>query len=115
MNVLAYKPINWAIWDRSGQGKNILLTDVERQVWNQALPLQDKRHDTGHAEIVTYFALKLLDYFDDADRNVVVAAAILHDIGWSEVLAADRDVYLRPWSEEFRQKKDGLIVVHQEA
>ncbi|HLC75344.1 MAG TPA: HD domain-containing protein [Candidatus Nanoarchaeia archaeon] len=80
------EPLNYLLWNRSGVGKNILhlLDEREAMLWKLALPYQDKRGDTGHAEVVTYFALQLLEHVS-ADRAVVVPAAILHDIGWSSV------------------------------
>lgn len=61
------------------------LTHAERQIWDLALPYQDKRNDAGHAESVTGFALELLDHYIDANPFIVVSAAILHDTGYSRM------------------------------
>ncbi len=54
------------------------------KIWDLALPYQDKRDDEGHAESVLQFASKLVE-LEGADEDIVVPAAILHDIGWSKV------------------------------
>jgi len=96
-----YKPIDIATWDQSGKGKNILdlLKPWEQRIWKAALPFQDKRDDQGHAEHVTYFALKLLDHIP-AIREIVIPAAILHDTGWSQMSQQDLDkFYLPNWKD----------------
>lgn len=55
-----------------------------QKIWETALPFQDKRDDAGHAEIVTRFATKLCE-LEKADGDIVIPAAILHDIGWSQL------------------------------
>jgi hypothetical protein len=84
-----YGPGN--VWELSGTGLNIrhLLTDVELRVWEAALPYQDKRGDIGHAEVVLYNALRLLDTVR-ADRETVTLAAIGHDIGWCRIPEIER-------------------------
>lgn len=54
------------------------------KIWNLALSYQDKRDDEGHAEFVLRSVFKLIE-LEKADEDIVVPAAILHDIGWSEV------------------------------
>ncbi|OQY34906.1 MAG: hypothetical protein B6241_03230 [Spirochaetaceae bacterium 4572_59] len=49
-------------------------------------PYQDKRDDTGHFETVTIWAWTLLEQIEiEADRELVLLAALLHDIGWSQL------------------------------
>lgn len=55
-----------------------------KKIWEIALPYQDKRDDEGHARIVTEYAIKLCE-IEKADDKIVVPAAILHDIGWSQL------------------------------
>jgi HD superfamily phosphodiesterase len=62
---------------------------IFEKIWRLALPYQDKRNDKGHARIVLDFALKLVR-MEKADENVVVPAAILHDIGWSQLPKKER-------------------------
>ena len=91
-----YIPINYETWNFDGQGKNILdkLSPIEKKIWNKALPFQDTRKgETGHAEFVTYLALKLLDFHLNASREIVVPAAILHDIGWSQLTELERRLF----------------------
>ena len=79
-----YSPIDYLNWNLNGKGENIFpfLTPIEKTIWDKAISFQDKREDIGHAEIVTYFALKLLEYFS-ADREILIPSAILHDTGYN--------------------------------
>lgn len=79
-----YIPLNYSNWDFKGKGKNIfpLLNPKEKEIWDLALPYQDKRKDMGHAEIVTYFAFKILEIVN-ADRKIAIPTAILHDTGYN--------------------------------
>src|SRR3989344_5660711 len=83
-----YQEIPYRIWvsgDKAREGGNIRhflnLNDKELHIWDTAIPYQDQREDPGQAELVTYFAIQLLKYIK-ADRNIVVPAAMMHDIGW---------------------------------
>ncbi len=101
MPTLDYTPIDYNSWNFGGQGKNILdsLKKSERDIWGAALPFQDKREDIGHAETVTYFALKILESIP-ADRRIVIPAAILHDTGWSQLSSEEiAKFYLPNWKE----------------
>jgi hypothetical protein len=96
-----YQPINYKRWDLTGKGKNIInsLSHIEYELWKKALPYQDKRRDIGHAENVVYFALKLLNLID-AKREIIIPAAILHDIGWSQMTKDELDsFYLPNWRD----------------
>lgn len=61
-----------------------IMKEIFQKIWEKALPYQDKRDDNGHAMIVTENALELLK-IEEANENIVVPAAILHDIGWSQL------------------------------
>ena len=83
-----HKPIdynNWIIGDRAREGANLiflnLLNSEELEIWKEAILYQDQREDPGQAELVTYFAIQLLNYIK-ADRNIVIPAAMMHDLGW---------------------------------
>jgi len=81
-----YKPVDyrkWKLGEEASAGANLihLLNDEEIAIWNEAKPYQDSRNDPGHGEFVTYFTIQLLPYFE-ADRSIVIPAAIMHDIGW---------------------------------
>ena len=65
------------------------------KIWDMALPYQDKRDDKGHARIVTEYTIKLCS-IENAEDKIVVPAAILHDIGWSQLSKKDRFVIFRP-------------------
>lgn len=57
---------------------------IFQDIWKEALFYQDKRDDKGHAKIVRDYAVKL-SKLENANENITVPAAILHDIGWSQV------------------------------
>lgn len=110
MAKIFHTPIDYEKWDPDGSGSNInaSLTSKEWGIWKKALDHQDKRDDVGHAECVTYFALKLLDYVK-AERAIVIPAAILHDTGWSQMtqkeLDSFRDSLTNPALEQILRKK----------
>lgn len=110
-----YKPMNLSTWDKSGQGNNIryLFTPREVEIWDKAFPYQDKREDVGHAEHVLYFAFKLLEYIQ-AERAIVIPAAILHDTGWGDLIPKVLPKY-EPFSEGFRKNEQRYRDLHQKA
>ncbi|MDD5254361.1 MAG: HD domain-containing protein [Candidatus Nanoarchaeia archaeon] len=65
------------------------MEEIFEKIWKLALPYQDKRDDIGHAETVLFYALKLIKP-EDADEDIVIPAAILHDIGWSQLPKKER-------------------------
>lgn len=58
-------------------------------IWDLALPYQDARDDAGHGQVVTEFAEKLCE-IERALADIAVPAAILHDIGWSQLDRVER-------------------------
>ena len=62
-----------------------------------SLPYQDRRDDEGHAASVTALASDMLGTLGNscgtvvADRSTVIAAALLHDIGWSCLTESERE------------------------
>jgi len=117
---MIYKPIDYNTWNFDGQGSNIihLLSHIEKEIWNITLPFQDKRDDTGHAENVTYFALKLLEYLP-GKREIVIPEAILHDIGWSQLTQEELDQFYLPNWQDFepelrkRHQEEGVKLANQ--
>jgi HD superfamily phosphodiesterase len=51
---------------------------------DMALPYQDQRDDPGHAEVTLYYAQLLLRY-EKGDRDIIIPAIILHDVGYSQI------------------------------
>ncbi len=87
------------------------MKEIFKKIWDLALPYQDKRDDEGHAEFVLQFALKLVEY-EKADENIVIPAAILHDIGWSRV---PREEAMKIFGNKFsNEDKDKARYAHQE-
>jgi putative nucleotidyltransferase with HDIG domain len=107
-----HKPIDYSTWNFDGKGNNILplLNESEKDIWEIALPYQDKRDDSGHAECVAYFALKLTDLLR-ADRRITIPAAILHDIGWSQMTKEELVEFYLP---DFKEREPRLRKRHQE-
>lgn len=68
---------------------------IHTQIWDTALPFQDKRDDAGHAFITLEFAKQLVD-LDHGNPDVVLPAIILHDTGWSQLTREDWQVVFSP-------------------
>ncbi len=60
------------------------MKEVYEKIWQLALPYQDQREDSGHAETSLKYALELVE-LEKADEDVVIPAIILHDVGWSQL------------------------------
>jgi len=80
------------------------MKEIFNRIWELALPYQDKRDDTGHAEVTTRFAWKLLET-ENGDEDVVIPAIMLHDIGYSQLTKERRlQVFDQKLSKEERFK-----------
>ena len=60
------------------------MKEIFQRIWELALPCQDKRNDSGHAEIALGYAERLVK-LEKGNGDVVIPAVILHDIGWSRL------------------------------
>lgn len=81
------------------------------QIWNMALPHQDKRDDAGHAFITLEYAKQLVD-LDAGNPDVVLPAIILHDTGWSRL---SRDEWMVVFSPEATAADEMVVRLrHQE-
>ena len=112
--ILEYEPIHYGRWIYDGKGRNIKtgLPDPYWTIWEEALPYQDKRDDPGQGEIVTLMAQKLLGHFGEGDKEIIIPAAILHDIGWDVdpdefrvALGTDNEAMLRLGHEALGVKR----------
>ena len=56
-------------------------------LWQQAVPLLGVRSNDVHTRYCYRFAEALCDQHPEADRDIVLPAILLHDIGWSMVPA----------------------------
>ncbi len=65
------------------------MKEIYDKIWKLALPYQDKRGDKGHAKTVLNYAIELAKS-ENADEEIVIPAAILHDIGWSLLPGEER-------------------------
>ena len=68
----------------------VVLDARESAVWNAAVPSLQVRNNDRHSLYAYGMARALLDQLPEADREVVLPAILLHDIGWSTV--AEHDV-----------------------
>ncbi|MFA5926042.1 MAG: HD domain-containing protein [Parcubacteria group bacterium] len=85
--------------------------EIYQKIWDAALPYQDKRDDAGHAEIVTNFALKLCK-IEDVNEEIVIPAAILHDIGWSQL--SDKERFVIFYKKATKEEMLHIRLRHQE-
>lgn len=76
----------WILGDECRRAVNLrrlnLLNEDEIHLIEISSKYQDCRNDPGHGEHAVYSALKLLPYYPDAKREVVVPAAWVHDMGF---------------------------------
>lgn len=54
-------------------------------IWESAKPYLNTRSNDTHTWYCYYFAEQLCDAYAEADREIVLPAIILHDVGWSTV------------------------------
>ncbi len=54
-------------------------------IWERAKPYLKTRSNDTHTEYCYYFAEQLCEAHPEADREIVLLAIILHDVGWSTV------------------------------
>jgi hypothetical protein len=57
---------------------------IFQNIWDLARPYQDQRDDPGHAEVALYYA-QLLVRYEKGDRDIIIPAIILHDVGYSQI------------------------------
>ena len=60
------------------------MKEIFNKIWELALPYQDKRDDTGHAEVALRYARELAT-LENGNEDVILPAIILHDIGYSQL------------------------------
>lgn len=54
-------------------------------IWECAKPYLNTRSNDKHTRYCYYFAEQLCEAYPDADRDIVLSAMLLHDVGWSTV------------------------------
>jgi hypothetical protein len=57
---------------------------IFQTIRDMALPYQDQRDDPGHAEVTLYYA-QLLTRYEKGNRDIIIPAIILHDVGYSQI------------------------------
>jgi len=98
--------------EKKAKRKKVLRLEMKslfQKIWKLASPYQDKRDDKNHAKIVTDYAIKLCE-LENADENIVVPAAILHDIGWSQLSKKEKFSIFKNISKE---EERGIRIKHE--
>lgn len=80
---------------------------IFEQIWQLALPYQDKIDDKGHAKTVTDYAYQLLEK-EKANEDIVIPAAILHDVGWSQLPRKERFLKFSPTATKEEKQQNRL-------
>jgi HD superfamily phosphodiesterase len=76
------------------------MKEIFYKIQKLALPYQDLRDDTGHAEVTLKYAQELVQ-IEGGDEDIIIPAIILHDIGWSQMIKGRRIlVFARSAREE---------------
>ena len=88
------------------------MKETFQQIWELAWPYQDKRDDSGHAEVTLHYA-KILVGLENGNEDIVIPAMILHDVGWSQLT---REEWLVVFNVEAKQEdKTAIQLKHQTA
>jgi HD superfamily phosphodiesterase len=80
------------------------MKEIFNKIWELALPYQDKRDDSGHAETSLKYAQKLVEK-EKGDEDVVIPAIILHDVGWSQLPEKRRMKVFDPGAREEERRE----------
>lgn len=84
------------------------MNETEEKIWEMAAPYLSVMDNDVHTRGVVDFAHRLL-LSENGDRSVVIPAAILHDVGWSQ-LSADAHEKAR-----IPNGNDELVRLHEKA
>ena len=88
----------------------LVMKEIFHNIWELALPYQDKRDDNGHTQITLDYAIKLTD-LEKGDEDIIIPAIILHDIGWSQLSRQSIAMLFDPNSKQEQLYK--LRIQHQ--
>ena len=86
------------------------MKEIFNQIWELALPYQDKRDDAGHAEISLKYACQLVT-LENGNEDVVIPAIVLHDVGWSQLPEKRRMKVFDPGAKEEERRE--VVYEHQ--
>lgn len=85
--------------------KILKLKKIFKLIWCKSSYMQDLRDDIGHAKVVTIFAQKLCKILK-ANEEIVIPAAILHDIGYYEI---DKNLLLEMMAKKLPEEQEHKI------
>lgn len=83
-----------------------MLNEIEKKIFTLALPYLGVMQNDIHTKEIIQFALEILHHVC-GDRKIVMPAAILHDVGWSQV---PKEICLKARTPEGDPK---LIKIHE--
>lgn len=61
------------------------MESIYDKIHKKAAPYLDTRQNDIHVPLSYTFALRLLNHYPEADKEIVLAATLLHDVGWKVV------------------------------
>jgi hypothetical protein len=61
------------------------LVNIYDVIYEKAKPYLDTRQNEVHVSVAYGFAMQLLDFYGEAEKEIVVPAILLHDVGWKAV------------------------------
>ncbi|WP_300464155.1 HD domain-containing protein [Desulfobacula sp.] len=85
----------------------IEMNTIEKTLFNEAKPYLSIRRNEIHTQNVIDFAFKLLQE-EKGDRDIVIPAAILHDVGWIKISEDNIRKAMGPNGDE------SIVRVHEE-
>jgi HD superfamily phosphodiesterase len=62
-----------------------IVETIYERIYEKARPYLNTRKNDIHVSLSHEFAHRLLDFYPEADSDIVVPAILLHDVGWSAV------------------------------
>jgi hypothetical protein len=83
---------------------------IFQTIWDLALPYQDQRDDPGHAEVTLYYA-QLLSRYEKGNRDIIIPAIILHDVGYSQIPKERRMLIFA--REAKREQRLAIVYEHE--
>jgi hypothetical protein len=86
------------------------MKDIFERIWQMALPYQDQRDDSGHAEVTLRYARQLA-VLENGNEDVIVPAIILHDVGYSQLPKERRLLVFDKDAKE--EDKRPVVMEHQ--
>jgi HD superfamily phosphodiesterase len=91
--------------ENDNTGRDNTATERIARIYREAERYWDTRANDIHVPIAFDFAQKLLEYYPEADAEVVLAAILLHDIGWKMVPESRQRTAFGPNIQDFEARR----------